>query len=262
MLHIARRFESDMDQIIVFVELTESIFNLAKHDLKSLRSKAPLALAAREVHFKTRQLRLGTAVPYEGAYLSACAQFELVIRDLIDFFVSEITKIYPTFQKLPKAIQDAQIEGCKKIIPHTNKDKFKHLSLESVLTSLLSCIDTSGTKSYNLIAEAFSNNEQNFKPDVISNHMKRIGCTNIWSKISKEHDLKVTLGTVTDTMTESVARERLKSIMDRRNQIIHRGKQLIIPSESEIKECAVFFKSIVLSITKVMMVQISKTITP
>ena len=252
MQSVAARLTKEMDQILAFVELTQATFNLAKKDLKGFRSKHDLALAAKELNAKVRALVLGTAVPYEGAYLSACAQFELGVRDMIETYVSRLSQKFPSFSSLPKQIQDAHIEGCARILLNIRMEKFSHLKRDDVVRSIVSCANSIASEPYFLTPEAISDHDSNFKPDILFQNLARVGLKNIWLQLARQNPLKMTLGTTADGMTEHASKERLKSLMDKRNQIMHRGKTFSVPSESEVRECAEFFKALMQSMANVL----------
>jgi hypothetical protein len=242
------QFAKDMEQIIVFVELFSAIRNLAKHDLKNMRSNHPVAAEAKIVHAKARELSSSAVVVYDGPFLTACAQFEMAVRDMIEAFISNLMRKITDYSHLPKPVMDWHPRGCAQILLNIHQDKFKHLTQDIVLQNLASCVHYSPKKPYRFTLEAFSDNERNLKPDIIEEiFKKRLGIDKIWQKLSREDDLTTYFGTQNSQLVEKLAREKLKEIMNRRNEIIHRGKEYYTPGESEIKECANFFKVLILS---------------
>ncbi len=242
------QFAKDMEQIIVFVELFSATRNLARHDLKNMRSNHPVAREAKIVHAKARELSSFAVVVYDGPFLTACAQFEMAVRDMIEAFITNLMRKIADYSHLPKAVRDWHPLGCAQILLNIHQDKFKHLTQDIVLQNLASCVHYSPKKPYRLTLEAFSDNERNFKPDIIEEMFKiRLGIDKVWQKLSRENNLISHLGTQNSQLIEKLGRERLKEIMNRRNEIIHRGKDYYTPGESEIKECANFFKVLILS---------------
>jgi hypothetical protein len=104
-----------------------------------------------------------------------------------------------------------------------------------------------------LIGDAFSDNSKNFWPETIDEMFRtRIGIDKVWQKLSRENALQVALGTTVPATVEQIARRRLSELLDRRNDIIHRGKTYYAPSETEVRECALFFKALVMNLSEIM----------
>jgi len=84
-----------------YVDLSVATFDLAKASLSRFRSTHAIAVAAKDVHAKARAMPLGISLACEGAYLSACAQFEQGVRDLIDEAAIQAVGRKGTFALLP-----------------------------------------------------------------------------------------------------------------------------------------------------------------
>jgi RiboL-PSP-HEPN len=110
---------------------------------------------------------------------------------------------------------------------------------------------------YNLVGEAFSDNENNFWPREIETCFERIGIEKIWQKLSREVDFQSVLGARDAEGTEQRARRKLEDLLRRRNHMVHRGKSYYTPSESEVRDCIIFLKSLIRNLAEVMEKQIS-----
>ena len=246
MLAIAARFSADMSKLKLYMDLLVATFDLAKGNQATFKSKHELAKAARNVHVRARALSLvGLALACEGTYLSACAQFEQLIRDMIEEAAQQTSARIPAFLSLPPKMQEAHTRGCANILGHIEQDKFGHLTAESVVDKLHSCLIRSGAGSaYDLLVDAFSNNERNFRPDILAQHLKSLGVIKAWEVLSDQAPLQLHFGNVSATDTKRFAMERLERIMDKRNMIIHRNKGFAAPSTHDVIECADYFVAI------------------
>src|SRR6266852_1986891 len=103
-----------------------------------------------------------------------------------------------------------------------------------------------------MLGEAFSDNERNFWPYEIESDFKRIGIEKIWQKLSRESNMQDAFGTSKEIATEQHAKSKLDELLQRRNDIIHRGKTYYTPSESEVRDCATFFKLLITNLAEVM----------
>lgn len=253
---IATTFASDMNRVLAFLELSVSTFDLAKVNLSRFRSVHPLAVAARDVHAKARAIPVGLSLACEGAFLSACAQFEQGVRDLIEEAATQAVGKKARFSLLPARMQDEHIDGCGKILQNITQDKFKHLTAAGVVASLNGCL-CGGAGPYSLVVEAFSSNERNFKPNIISEHVGKLGLKGLWGLLSNEACLQAHFGSTSPIDTERFARERLERIMDKRNTIIHRGRGFAAPSEAEVKECCSFFSATIEALARVLIAYVA-----
>ena len=239
-MSIAARFRSDMDKIVLFVDLIETTFDLARNSLDRFRSRHPVALAAKGVHAKARAVHGGLPLASEGVFLSACAQFEQCIRDIIEEAASHAINRMARFDMLPQNMQKEHLNGCAKILQHLGQDKYKYLTSEGIVTSLHSCLPAS-SGSPKLVLEAFSSNEKNFKPNIIAEHMKRLGVEQVWERIGQQTCLQKHLGLSNPQDCTRISKESLERIMDQRNYTIHRSRSYSAPSTTQVREHASYF---------------------
>lgn len=248
---IATRFAADMAEIDAFVDLLTATLDLAKQDPKGLRSKHAIATQALFVHGKARAL-VSRAVLFDGPYLTTCAYFELAVRELVEVFVSRLNRRSRTYSHLPKVIQEWHPLGNAEILLNLKRPQFGHLTAEAILKNLASCVVKSGA-SYQLTPEAFSNNERNFAPDILSDMFKkRLGLEKLWSKLARDAQLQAFLGSTTEALVEKLAWDRLDEAMKRRNSIIHRGRTYYTTSETEVRECSRYFAVLIAALAEVL----------
>lgn len=251
MLAVATLFKTSMDRILAFVELSVATFDLAKVSVSRFRSSHAIAASVKDVHSKARAIPLGLSLACEGAYLSACAQFEQCVRDLIDETAIQSVAKKGTFALLPGRMQEEHTNGCGRILQNLYQDKYSHLNVAGVVAALHGCVVT-GASPAALIVEAFSSNERNFKPNVVSEHLGKLGVSKVWELLGLQPCLKAHFGTTSATDAARFARERLERIMDTRNTIIHRGRGFVAPSDSETKECATYFVALSEALARVL----------
>jgi len=252
MKKVSAQFTLDMGKAEAFVDLVASTFDLAKRDVKQLRSKHPVAIGALDVHSKARKLG-NTADAYDGAFLTICAQFEFVVRDLIEVFIDHLSIKIPIFRNLPDTIRTFYPRGCATVLINLEQDKFQHLTQEMVLFSLASCVRCSAKRPYHFIGEAFSNHERNLNARVIDQICReRLGLDDVWKRLARQNALASCLGSKNEDTTEKRARETLDAAIRHRNNIIHRGKSFYHTGESEVRDSARFFTVLIDNLATVM----------
>ena len=249
---IAASYAVQMSRIAAWVDLINRVVNLGTEDINRLRSTVPVAVRARDVHQGITGLgSTATIIAYEGAFLTACAEFELTVREMVEKFVDQARTTKATFSDLPVAMQKRQHKGCAKIITYLDQERFNHLTIDQVIADLYSCHPTSPA-AYKLLPEAFSENERNFNWSMTKEVMERLGISDFGDRIGNEGGLATLLSTTVGQNTMSRASGRLNEMMRRRNQIVHRGRSAYSPSESDVRECASFFATFAQSLANVL----------
>jgi hypothetical protein len=181
MKSIASRFALEMDAIYYFVDVILSAIELSKADFRGINSRKRCFITAQRLKEVVRNGGNLTVVAYDGAFLSSCAVFELCIRNLIEQYIDRAVNKCTIFNHLPKEIRDWYPIGCSNILLNLNQDKFSHITKETVINSIASCVRPSQKKGYNLLGEAFSDNTRNFWPNEIDEFFsKRLGISKIW----------------------------------------------------------------------------------
>ncbi len=237
MLAIAENCKTSLNRVIDYVDLSVATFDLARNSLTRFRSAHAVAVGAKNIHAKARALPLGLSLACEGAYLSACAQFEQGVRDLIEEAAIQALAAKGSFSNLPSEMQKEHTKGCGNILRQLHLDKFTHLTESRIIAVLHGCV-VEAPASPSLIVEVFSSNDRNFKPDVLKEHVKRLGVNDLWNKLGQQQSIQAHFSTTSSTDATRFARERLERIMDNRNVIVHRGRGFAPPSDAETKECA------------------------
>jgi hypothetical protein len=248
MQSVIKDFELQKNRILCLVEVINASMEVGKTDDKTIRSKAAFVIASKRL--KAMIVTNITPVAYDGAYLTACAEYEQAVRSLIDRFVAGVVSKCTSYQHLPRKMRDWYPDGCSNIILNIKQDKFNHLTKDAIVNSLSSCSKTIG---YTLLGEPFSDNPRNFRADYLEEILTcRIGIEKIWQKVSRETDMHVIIGSTDPSTAERVAREKLNIALQRRNDLVHRGRSYYSPSASEVKECVSFLNVLVATLGNIM----------
>src|SRR6185437_423970 len=90
--------------------------------------------------------RLGTSgrvVPYEGAYLYVCAEYELAVRQLLEDFGSQAPRKVRRYENLPEKLRARHLACSAQILNDIGPERFTWLSPEDIVAKLHSCLDPS-----------------------------------------------------------------------------------------------------------------------
>ena len=256
MKNVAVNFSAEMKRVVEFVDLITALFGMAKTPLTSLRCKRFLAESIKDVHARTRALKLGDSLALEGVYLSSCALFEQAVRDLIDAAAFQIVGKKPVFSDLPGSMQKSHLQGCIDILKK-KQDKFSHLTPQIVITSMASCYRASTTGSYTIISEALSSHAHNFRSEELKTCIGRLGVQDLWRRLGSEIALQNLFGGTSPTDTMNFSKTRLDAIMQQRNQTMHRSPSFAPPAAKDVKECAGFLDALTESLANVLVSHVS-----
>lgn len=246
MLTIVQAFSKRCDGIIAYLDIVSAIIAVAKADHKSVKSHASFVMSSRRLKNVVLKNQDFSLTAFDGSYLTLCAEYEMTVRKLIEKLVLDATSTCAEYHHLPKEMRDWYPDGCSNLILGIKQDKFSHLTKEQIVISLASSLKT---KNYGLIGEVFSDNQRNFWPETVDETLsRRLGLTKIWQKLSRDRNLQTMIGTTELSTMERQLRDRLAKIMQRRNDIIHRGRSYFTPSDTEVRDAACFLKALVSSL--------------
>ncbi len=246
MLTIAQAFSKRCDGIIAYLDIVTATIAVAKADNKSIKSRTSFIASSRKLKDVVLQNQDFSLTAFDGSYLTLCAEYEMTVRKLIEKLVLDAASTCTDYHHLPKSMREWYPDGCSNLILGIKQDKFAHLTKDQLVQSLASCLRT---KNYVLIGEVFSDNQNNFWPDTVDDTFsKRIGLTKIWQKLSRDKSLQTLIGTTELSTVERQLRDRLAKIMQRRNDIIHRGRSYFTPSDTEVRDAACYLKVLVSSL--------------
>lgn len=240
MNNLSIQFAKDMQKAELFIDMVNATFKLAKGDIRYFRSKHQIAADVVAIHKKTREL--GTSLEaLDGTYLSICAQYEFVTRNLIETFINKLNNKIPLYSNLPEPIRDWYPRGCANLILNSS-DKYPNITQTLLLNSIASCMKCSIKQPYHLVPEAFSYHDNNLRSDIILDLFQtRLGIEKVWQKLGRQKILTDYLHSSNAPTTEQLARKKLDTTIVQRNNIIHRGQSFTHPGESVVHDTAQFF---------------------
>lgn len=249
MLSISSTFTSSMTDVLAFLTVVSDVFQLPSQSITSTTSATAFIKAAKKLRRDVASSNRIDVVAYDGAFLHVCAEFELVVRALIERYIERAVVKCPEFHNLPGDLRNWHPEGCASVILNIKHGRFKHLTTDDVIRGLAGAFRN---RSEHVLPDVFSFNERNLKPDVIEECFNRIAIEKIWQKLSRESAVQTQVGTNTRALAEDLAKRKLGGLMDRRNDIIHRGKSYYTSSLSEVRDSVTYLNTLVTSLAEIM----------
>jgi len=249
---VSNRFSVEMDEVIASAELVRLAASLAKVDPASIPVTPGAAATIADLHKRARSLSARTVVANDGAFLAACALYELAVKDVVEAFLAAAKTRIPTYVHLPAEIRDWNPIGCANVLVCIKEARFGHLTMDAVVRNLASCVNQKERHAYDLLPEAFSFHDNNITAGELEKMMGRLGVEKLWQKLSRQVDFATFLGSAHEGTAENRGRLLLKNIIDRRNNIIHRGRSYFTPSHSEICDAAEFLRQLMAALVRVL----------
>lgn len=187
----------------------------------------------------------------EGIYLFVCAEYESVVRELIEKFIGELQVKISDYSKLPMQIIKRHVKGCGEILMRSDDPRYRHINVNTVLSALNSCAVT--PQNYQLIPEAFSSNKKNFWANVISEHFLNLGLQKFWNKMSTDSGMLLYFGiSAPYFLDEKKIKQRVDDIVKFRNNLIHRSKPPVAATEMQLKDDAKFLGLLITGCAKIL----------
>lgn len=170
---------------------------------------------------------------YNGIIVSLYGAFERLVENIIEAYLSSISKKSKAFDELPNAIQKKHTELSLSLALKVGKDRNisseeKLKSQESIVTNLSMCMGNS--ENIKLNVRAFSSHTANFRLDIVRESFSNIGLTTLIDDIQNHlmlvNFVKSEKGyTESDSLDNTVIFNEIKFKLDdlanRRNEIAH-----------------------------------------
>ena len=253
MISIAAEFARKMAAIDQWVQILDTAFSLGSEDTVALDPTVPIASAAIDLHNRLRAFgseRL--IVPYEGIFLSACADFELAVRGIIDKLVADIAARKVSYADLPEKMRTCHHEGCADIMRNIGWDKYGHLTIETVVSDLDTCLNPDGNTPYRIRVEAFSlTDNRNYTATVLKERLLPLGVKDLWRGLGKDPSLANCL-TGSPAKIDEALSNRLDSIINARNNIVHRGRTGYAVGRQDVCQCCLYLTALVAAMTSLL----------
>lgn len=188
------------------------------------------------------QVRTDLPILSGAILLYVCGRFEYFIRELVVAMADELVSRAPSFDKLPERVQ--QHVRVKSLEVAQNPSKFQHskAEAEAILVSLAQNLtDASTPGPFTIASRVLTITESNMNPGTLSEVLKRVDVTDLWSELGKQARLRAHLGVRIDKDCSNAAQADLESIMKERNGVAHPTGSTTFPGPDRVREVVDFF---------------------
>ena len=84
--------------------------------------------------------------------------------------------------------------------------------------------------------------DQNMRPEVLSDLLKRVEINDVWRELSKQAAIKIYLAEENEAVIEKKLKETLNAIMEERNRITHPSTTPTFPDVGKVREYVMYFE--------------------
>lgn len=145
------------------------------------------------------------------------AIYESFVEEIIQEWLKTLPKLVSSYSDLEDKIQNTHREGIGRLLLELKKNRYEHLSVETVVQGFLSGI--TNDEPYELLPEAFLMYEHNLRKDELNKLFAKTGIENAWHWIDNYRKMKQFVQEIAgDQIT---AEEKLKQLVDDRNEAAH-----------------------------------------
>lgn len=249
----ATLFQSRMKSLRLWLEVVDHVNRLALVKVPAKKKNSYIVSARKIAKSATT---LGTAlsvVPFEGAYLYICAEYELAVRTLIEDFGVSVNHKVKRFADLPDKLKNRNLINSAIIMNELEHDRFATAGLDrfDIVQKLFKCLDAATPDyGFELCEEALSYTRRNFTWREVRDLFKELGISNLSDSVCAVKSVQRALGVSTTAHAQGSLPLALDQVMFTRNRIIHRTGTVATPSASDVKRVSILLPAIVSALDK------------
>lgn len=166
--------------------------------------------------------------------LYVAGQFEQYIKECMKIVAEDYSNKCKCFDELPAGMQSNLINRTAEIIIHPLKYGFAKDDAKSLINQLSSSLSSS-VMPLNINSDCLVITEQNMRPDILNDLLKRFEIKDIWKEISKQSSIKAYLGIEDENEIEKKMKQVLNDLMEDRNAVAHPSSIPIFPDSQKMK---------------------------
>lgn len=184
-------------------------------------------------------------INYNSIIISLYGYFERFIEDMVSSYISSLTSVIGSYDKLPSKIIENNYKLSLTLLPKTEQPRYSGiLRKETIIENLHNCFTK--TSGYTLNTEAFTQHTANFKYDVINYLFLNAGISEINDLIKNDKKVHKFMCDYwgldgTNDLTAEQTFFLLNDLAARRNEVAH-GIQGIMLQTSEFLPYIQFFR--------------------
>jgi hypothetical protein len=156
-----------------------------------------------------------------SAILRLYALYEQFVESLIKEWLQFLPENIPNYLELDEKIRNTHRDGVGQLLLNIKKNRFEHLSIETVVKGLFCGVSNQGK--YELLPDAFLLQDRNLRKEILETVFFNVGIPNAWSWVVKHKDVKLFFEE--EIGKQNTAEAELNQFITYRNEAAH-GKSI------------------------------------
>ncbi len=252
MTHIA---EQPLDDFTMVLDKSKSLLSLisSMKDFGSLTIEDVLSKNKEEIDTFQDSIRnnnINLLILSGTLLLYTVGQFENYVKETLKIVGEEYSHKSHNFDYLPLSMQKHLINQTAEIVQKPTKYGYQNSDVRNLIQQLATSLTASGSVPIN--KESLVVTEQNMRPEVLSDILRRLDIKDIWKEISKQTSVKSFFGNENETEVEKSLKEELNTIMEDRNKIAHPSSSPVFPDIVAFSRYLSFFEVFSKEFTSIM----------
>jgi len=232
-------YEKDVERLLRLIELLEKFREFGGSQVpKNLICEWPEAQALFE---HTAKVRTDLPLVAASLLLYSVGRFEYYIKTLVEDVAQFYSSNTITFSSLSESLRNSIHKNVLEVTGSPSKYGYDIDSATSLLVRYAKVV--SGDLSPdNAPTEVISITQNNLRPDLLADLLRRISIVDFWQEAAKQTQLKVLFAVSDDRACKETSKRKLDEIMELRNQIAHPSSTTTIPDLLQVKNSVEFLR--------------------
>lgn len=233
------------------LSLIEEVKNFGAHEFIDLNEKNNEIINT--IKHSIKQSSINMLILSGTLLLYTVGQFENYIKETLKTVGEEYASKAVSFEELPCNMQSQLVFQTAEIIQKPIKYGFLKSDVKSIVSQLAASMSSSGQVSIN--KDSLVVTEQNMRPDILSELLKRFEIKDIWKDIAKQTSIKTFFTSENEFEIERTLKETLNNIMEDRNSIAHPSSNPSFPDIDTINKYILYFEVFAKEFTSIMIIK-------
>jgi RiboL-PSP-HEPN len=186
------------------------------------------------LHVRARDGHAGLPVVCGTMALYVAGRFEEYTRTSFEDLCQKIASSASSFKSLPKKMQENLVVYTALVMQSPRRYRHGDGAVAAFAENLASNLSTKSSVD-KINHQCLSITEANMKPETLAELYERVGAKEIWKKIGQQAQVQAHFVTQDPSAAETMAKQKLQSLMELRNSIAHPSTSIVWPATEIVR---------------------------
>lgn len=237
-------FHDDLRRTRELLELTKEFRNFAGSTVPSEVKDGTISWPeAMSLASAAPRVRTDIPILSGSMLLYICGRFEYFVREVVLALADDIVSKVTDYEQLSAKIRDEILAKTLDVVQNHSRYGYTKSEAEQMLISLGANLDTSGSGVAPAVElRVLTLTEANMHSRTVSEVLRRVNITDLWTEVGRQAVLKVHLSVSADRECKEQATSKLDALMKERNSIAHPTGVTAFPDPDRVIESANFLQ--------------------